>query len=68
MSYIECPDCGKKISVFGESKIDRLAAEFDLPILARLPIDPKIAEACDAGNIESIEKDFFDADLLNSWK
>ncbi len=68
MSYIECPDCGKKISVFGESKIDRLAAEFDLPILARLPIDPKIAEACDAGNIESIEKDFFDAALLNSWK
>ena len=68
MSYIECPDCGKKISVFGESKLDRLAAEFDLPILAQLPIDPKIAEACDAGNIESIVKDFFNADLLNSWK
>jgi len=68
MSYIECPDCGKKISVFGESKIERLAEEFELPILARLPIDPKIAEACDAGNVESIEKDFFDSELLASWK
>ncbi len=54
-SYLECPDCGKKISVFGESKLDEVAARYELPVLARLPIDPKLAEAVDAGNIEGIK-------------
>ncbi|MDD2979057.1 MAG: Mrp/NBP35 family ATP-binding protein [Hespellia sp.] len=43
-SYLECPDCGKKISVFGESHIDEIAKELDLDILGKMPIDPKIAE------------------------
>ena len=46
-SYLQCPDCGKKISVFGKSHLDDIAAERGLPILARLPIDPAVAEAFD---------------------
>jgi Mrp family chromosome partitioning ATPase len=54
-SYLECPDCGKKIEVFGKSHLDEIAAQFELPILARLPIDPKVAESFDAGQIESLD-------------
>ncbi len=46
------PDCGKHISVFGESHVDEVAAHYELPVLAKLPIDPKLAEAVDAGKIE----------------
>lgn len=53
MSYVSCPDCGKKINIFGESKLDAVAAEYDLPVLARLPIDPALVSAVDAGQIES---------------
>ena len=53
MSYVSCPDCGKKINIFGESKLDAVAAEYDLPVLARLPIDPTLVSAVDAGQIES---------------
>ena len=54
-SYLECPDCGKHISVFGESHIDDIAAQHGLNVLAKLPIDPKLAEAVDAGKIEDIK-------------
>ena len=56
-SYLQCPDCGKKINVFGQSKLDAVAAGFDLPVLARLPIDPTIAEACDNGLMETVNTD-----------
>ena len=56
-SYLECPDCGKKIKVFGESHLDEVAAQFGLPILTRLPIDPKVAEACDNGMMETVNTD-----------
>ncbi len=56
-SYLECPDCGKKIQVFGKSHLDEIAKEFDLPILARLPIDPKVAEAYDSGLMETVNTD-----------
>ena len=52
MSYIVCPDCGKKIEVFGKSKLDKVAAQYSLDVLGRLPIDPALAAACDAGKIE----------------
>ena len=55
MSYLECPDCGKKISVFGESHIDEIAREYNIPVLAKLPIDPKVAEHVDNGTIEYLE-------------
>ena len=54
-SYLQCPDCGKKIEVFGKSKLDAVAKEFDLPVLARLPIDPKVAECYDNGLMETVD-------------
>ena len=54
-AYLECPDCGKKINVFGQSKLDEVAEAFNLPILARLPIDPKVAECFDNGEMEDID-------------
>ena len=56
-AYLECPDCGKRINVFGESKLDSIAAEFGLPVLARLPIDPKVAQSYDNGQMESVNTD-----------
>lgn len=60
MSYIECPDCGKKIEVFGKSSIDETAAGYGLPVLAKLPIVPEIAALCDAGRIEDAKADWLD--------
>ena len=56
-AYLQCPDCGKKINVFGESHLDEIAGELGLPVLARLPIDPKVAEAFDEGRMEQINTD-----------
>ena len=53
-SYLRCPDCGKKINVFGKSHVDEVAQEFGLPVLARLPINPAVAEAFDAGLMETV--------------
>ena len=52
MSYFECPDCKKKYNIFGESKIDEVAKELGVPVLARLPIDPKTASLVDKGAVE----------------
>ncbi len=54
-SYLECPDCGKRIKVFGKSRLEEVAKEFDLPVLARLPIDPKVAESYDSGLMEAVD-------------
>lgn len=59
-SYLECPDCGKRINVFGESHLDEVAKEFDLPVLARLPIDPAVAASYDGGMMESVNTDRVD--------
>lgn len=61
MSYYECPDCGKKINVFGESHLDEIAAEYGIPVLARLPICTDLAKLCDQGVIELFEGDWLDA-------
>ena len=55
MSYYVCPDCGKQHSVFGESHIDETAKRFGIEHVAKLPIDPAYAAACDAGQIESLK-------------
>lgn len=60
MSYLECPDCGKKISVFGESHVEETAEEHGIPVLARIPIDPKIAGSVDQGVVEYIETPWLD--------
>ena len=54
-SYLRCPDCGKQISVFGKSHIDSVAKQWNLPVLAKLPIDPNVAEAFDAGLMETVD-------------
>ena len=56
-SFLECPDCGKRIEVFGKSHLEDVAKEFDLPVLARLPIDPKVAECYDSGLMETVSTD-----------
>ncbi|MEG1240593.1 MAG: Mrp/NBP35 family ATP-binding protein [Oscillospiraceae bacterium] len=53
-SYFQCPDCGKQHEIFGKSHLEDVAKALNLPILARLPIDPKTAEACDGGAIEDL--------------
>ncbi|MBQ4601709.1 MAG: P-loop NTPase, partial [Clostridia bacterium] len=59
-SYLLCPDCGKEIHIFGESKLEEVAANFNLDVLARIPIDPKLAAACDKGALEMMENDSLD--------
>ena len=61
MSYLECPDCGKKISVFGESHIEETADEYGIPVLAKIPIDPSIASKVDEGLVEYVESPWLDA-------
>ncbi len=60
-SYLECPDCGKRIEVFGKSHLEDVAKEFNLPILARLPIDPKVAQCYDNGLMETVSTEHMDA-------
>lgn len=57
-SYFSCPDCGKRHAIFGESRIEEVAKGLGLPVLARLPLDPEMAAACDAGRIESIDPNY----------
>lgn len=52
MSYIKCPDCGRKISVFGKSDVDKIAKAHNIPAVAKLPVDTSLAEAADFGRIE----------------
>lgn len=68
MSYVQCPDCGKPFSVFGESHIDEVAAKYDLKVLGKLPLDPKLAMACDQGSIELFDGDWLEkaADVIES--
>lgn len=61
MSYFACPDCGGKHNIFGESHIDDIAAKFGIEKIAKIPVDPKLAAAVDAGMIEMFEGDWLDA-------
>ena len=67
MSYVKCNCCGEKIELFGKSQIDEIAKEFNLNVLAKLPIDPKLREAIDTGNIYDYESSELDT-LVNSIK
>ena len=59
-SYLQCPDCGKKIEVFGPSHAEEIAAQYDIPVVAKLPINPKLAGACDKGMIELYDGTWLD--------
>lgn len=54
MSYFKCPDCGKEHRIFGESKVEKIAVEYEIGHIARLPIDPAVAAMVDAGEVESV--------------
>ena len=56
-SYVVCPDCGKEFKIFGDSGLDGLAEELDLPILGRMPIEPKLAELAD-GHFDQAENQY----------
>ena len=60
MSYVVCPDCGRKIEIFGKSHIEEIAGRFNLTVLAHLPFTPAIAAAADKGAIELFEGDWLD--------
>ena len=66
MSYVLCPDCGKKLRLFGEGKTAEAAKRRNLPLLAEMPIDPALAALADAGRIEDFQGGWLDAaaDLL----
>ncbi|MGB7605024.1 MAG: Mrp/NBP35 family ATP-binding protein [Lutisporaceae bacterium] len=61
MAYFKCPDCNKEYNIFGDSHIEKIADTHDLKVLARLPIDPKLAAACDKGLIELFDGDWLDS-------
>lgn len=65
MSYVLCPDCDKKIDVFGESHVDALAKTYSIPHAARLPIDPKLSSGMDKGLVELFTGDWLD-ELANA--
>lgn len=60
MSYYKCPDCGKKLNIFGESQIDKTAEELSVPVLAKLPINPEIVKFVDRGLVEDIDENYLD--------
>ena len=55
MSYVECPDCGKKIHIYGESKIEAVADSYDLDVIGQMPINPNTAYLCDKGMVFSAD-------------
>ncbi len=59
MSYTTCPNCGEKIEVFGPSHVEEIAKGVELPLIGRIPLDPKLAELCDQGLVENYETDVF---------
>ena len=65
MSYFKCPDCGSEHSIFGESRAAALAETYEIPAIARLPIDPALTKLCDAGKIEEFEGDYL-SDLADT--
>ncbi len=60
MSYFKCPDCGTDYKIFGESHIEEVTDEMGLELLARIPMDPKLAALCDRGMLELMENNYLD--------
>ncbi len=68
MSYVKCPDCSKEIKIFGESNTEKIAAEYNIPLIGRIPVEPKLAAACDAGAIELFDGAWLDEGLSQIFK
>ena len=60
MSYVKCPDCGRELHVFGKSKTEEVCAKYDIPLIARMPIDERLASLIDHGVIELMENDYLE--------
>jgi len=54
-SYLNCPDCSKKINLFGDSKIEQVAKDYSIPVLLKLPLNPEFARLCDKGKVEEVD-------------
>jgi Mrp family chromosome partitioning ATPase len=63
-SYILCPDCGKKIHIFGESHIDEIAAELEVPVLGRMPLDAALAEVVEKEAFYEAENPYLEVEVL----
>ncbi|MBQ4353865.1 MAG: P-loop NTPase [Clostridia bacterium] len=61
MSYVKCPDCGKELHVFGESKAEAVCDQYGIPFIGRMPIDAKLASLIDHGVIELMENDYLES-------
>ena len=61
MSYFVLPETGKKLELFGKSKADEMARAAEAPLLGQIPIDPELAQLCDAGDIERYDSDVVEA-------
>ena len=57
---VDCPDCGKPIYLFGESHIDEVAMELDVPVVGRIPLDPAVAAKVDAGAFDEVDNAYLD--------
>lgn len=57
-SYLQCPDCGKKIEIFGKSNIDQVAADMNLKVLGKVPIMPQLAAYADAGSFDQFDNEY----------
>lgn len=64
MSYVQCPDCGKKLYVFGESKVQQVAQSMNIPVLAQMPLNPELAQCSDKGTIESADLSHLDSAVV----
>lgn len=67
-SYVLCPDCGKQIKIFGESHIDEIAAELNLEVLGKMPINPLYAEAADQGTFHTVDNEYVEAAVTSLYQ
>ena len=61
MSYLSCPDCGKKIQLFGESNIAQTCSNYKVPLIGKFPLDPQLTQLGDAGRIEEYDGEVYSA-------
>ena len=64
-SFVKCPDCGKEIHVFGESKVDAVGAELNVPVMAKMPLEPELAALVDAGKFAEVRNEYLEEDSGN---
>ena len=61
MSYVQCPDCNREIKIFGESNVEKIALDYGIPLLAKIPMSEAITRAIDEGEVEALDGEFLEA-------